>query len=99
MAGGRKFKKGQSGNPGGRPKVAGEVRDYIRKHTIEAVDKVLKLMRKSRSEWIQLEAAKGLIEQGIGKPPQGIHIEDPDGAALTLLEIMKRAAGGNEPKK
>ena len=33
---GRPFQKGQSGNPGGRPKVAAEVKELARVHTAEA---------------------------------------------------------------
>jgi hypothetical protein len=31
------FKKGQSGNPGGRPKLLGEVQEAARKYTTKAI--------------------------------------------------------------
>jgi len=35
---GKPFKKGQSGNPGGRPKIVGEVKELARTHTAEAIE-------------------------------------------------------------
>ena len=35
---GRPFQKGQSGNPGGRPKIMAEVREAARAHTKAAID-------------------------------------------------------------
>ena len=33
-----KFKPGQSGNPGGRPKGFAEVRELAREHTVAAIE-------------------------------------------------------------
>ena len=38
------FKKGQSGNPGGRPKVVAEVKELARAHTGEAVETLVSIM-------------------------------------------------------
>ena len=38
------FKKGQSGNPGGRPKVVAEVKELARAHTGEAIKTLVSIM-------------------------------------------------------
>ena len=43
---GRPFKKGQIGNPGGRPKVVAEVNELARVHTAEAIQTLVSIISK-----------------------------------------------------
>jgi hypothetical protein len=45
---GRPFPKGRSGNPGGRPRVAGELRALARRHAPEAIEELARLAVKAK---------------------------------------------------
>lgn len=72
-----KFQKGQSGNPGGRPKEAGEVKELARAHTAEAIKTLASIMRAKRTpSAARVAAANALLDRGWGKAPQAITGED-----------------------
>ena|SRR6516225_8064534 len=68
---GKPFQKGQSGNPGGRPKENAEVRDLARQYTVEAIDRLVFWMR-SKEARASIVAAVALLDRGWGKPPQQV---------------------------
>jgi Family of unknown function (DUF5681) len=76
MTVGKPFKKGQSGNPGGRPKVVAEVRELAREHTAEAVQTLVSIKTNTKAApAARVSAANALLDRGYGKPPQHITSE------------------------
>jgi hypothetical protein len=69
---GRPFVKGQSGNPGGRPKNVLAIRRLALDMCPEALEKLAKLMREAKSERAQAAAAGAILDRGCGKPTQPI---------------------------
>ena len=67
------FKKGQSGNPGGRVGVPAEVRDLARRHSTEAIERLIHWM-KSDDGRISVAAANALLDRGFGRPAQLIDL-------------------------
>jgi hypothetical protein len=68
---------GQSGNPGGRPKVAAEVRDLAREHAGMAIKRLVTLMC-SKNQPVALRAAEAVLDRGYGRPLQAVKLpEDP----------------------
>jgi hypothetical protein len=70
---GRPFPKGVSGNPGGRPKVLGDVQELARQHTTTAVETFVSIMTNSKAPpAARVSAANALLDRGYGKASQHI---------------------------
>ena len=83
---GKPFKKGQSGNPGGRPKVVAEVKELAREHTAEAIHTLVSIMNDPKSvPAARVSASNSLLDRGYGKPPQHQHITGEDGPRFVAL--------------
>ena len=61
-----RFKAGQSGNPGGRPKDEHRVAELARSYTLEAIDTLVELMRDGKDERMRGTAAQALPDRGWG---------------------------------
>jgi hypothetical protein len=69
------FKKGQSGNPGGRPRALVSVMEEARKHTLDALGVLAQLMKVARSESVRLNAAEAVLNRGWGRPIQAFQVD------------------------
>ncbi len=67
------WKKGESGNPGGRPAGYGDLRELARTHTESAVATLVEIMNDSdAAPSARATAATGLLDHGWGRPEQSI---------------------------
>ena len=62
-----KWAKGESGNPGGRPKVLAGLRELARKHAPAAIKELVRLATKAESEVVRVAAIRELLDRGYGK--------------------------------
>ena len=89
---GKPFKKGQSGNPGGRPKVVAEVKELARAHTGEAIETLVSIMTNPKAApAARVSAANSLLDRGYGKPPQHITGDVATSYVARLPEPAKSA--------
>jgi Family of unknown function (DUF5681) len=89
---GKPFKKGQSGNPGGRPKVVAEVKELARAHTGQAIKTLVSIMSNPKAApAARVSAANAILDRGYGKPPQYITGEGGPSYVVRLPEPCKTA--------
>ena len=82
------FKRGFSGNPGGRPKDEYEVAELARSYTVEAVETLVDLMKHSRDDRVRGTASQALLDRGWGKAK----VELATSAGETYIEALQAAA-------
>lgn len=69
------FKPGQSGNPGGRPKEAPEVRELARAHTPDAIKALSEIVKnKKANPSARVSAAAVLLDRGYGRASQDLTV-------------------------
>ena len=89
---GKPFKKGQSGNPGGRPKVIAEVKELARARTGDAIETLVSIMTNPKAApAARVSAANSILDRGYGKPPQHITGEGGPSYVVRLPEPCKTA--------
>src|SRR4029078_8181881 len=70
---GRPFQQGTSGNPGGRPRVLGDVQELARERSPAAVNTHAAIMDDPKAPpAARVAAANSLLDRGYGKPTQPI---------------------------
>lgn len=83
---GRPFSKGQSGNPGGVPKAAIDLRRALERDGDEIHAALMALVREGNPQ-----AVIYAHQRAFGKPPQPVELSGPDGGALEVVVRLERA--------
>jgi hypothetical protein len=82
------FKKGQSGNPGGRPKELREIQTLAREYGVAAIKALASIAEGGKSESARIAAATALLDRGFGR----CHVQHPDEitppSQLPLLQVI-----------
>jgi hypothetical protein len=93
------FVKGQSGNPGGRPKGIKELTELARANSKTAFERIVAMLD-SPDERVVLAAAQEILNRGYGKPSQAVDVthrsavEDMEEGELdqAIVELRARLA-------
>ncbi|UCH47235.1 MAG: hypothetical protein JSU95_14215 [Betaproteobacteria bacterium] len=94
-----KWQPGTSGNPGGRPKGYGDLRELARTHTEEAVNVLVKVMRdEGAAPTARTSAAQALLDRGWGRPEQTVVEQKKEPGLVALLQKMQAQRTEEEKK-
>jgi hypothetical protein len=78
------WKPGQSGNPGGRPRVVADIQALARQHTDAAIRALVAALDSPRE---RVAAAQALLDRGYGRAPQRTELTGADGGPIQTLTI------------
>lgn len=93
-----KFEPGQSGNPGGRPKGYGDLREKARGHTEAALQVLVEVMNnKDAPASARATAADAVLDRGWGRPESSLKLGD--GTGDTWSSVLQRVAQSRGEEK
>jgi Family of unknown function (DUF5681) len=96
-----RFKKGQSGNPGGRPKALTEVKQAAREHTETALETLLSVLNNEEAPAAaRISAACAILDRGWGKPGQYVEtsVRNKPPEEMTDEELMEAIAAARDAR-
>lgn len=88
------FRKGVSGNPGGRPKALTSVTDEARTHTALAISTLVEIL-KNGNQRARVAAAKEILDRGWGRPIQAVDLSNEGAEPLKVVVNLIKLDGSN----
>ena len=82
--------KGQSGNPLGQPKKYAEITKLARSHSVEAMERLVEIMRNKRAGNLSLKACEIILDRAFGRVPFAVTGEGGEGPVKIAYEVSWR---------
>ena len=92
------WKKGQSGNPSGRPKTDPELEALLKTYCADAISTLYKIATNPKSQdRARVMAANSILDRGLGKPIQRIAGKDGAPVVVHVLTLADSSWDAEEP--
>jgi hypothetical protein len=88
----KKWKKGQSGNPSGRPKALVDMQKLARSYSTEAIERLVEIMRNKKAGNQSIRACEILLDRAWGRVPFAVAGEGGEGPVQVKYEVSWRHA-------
>lgn len=85
------WRKGQSGNPGGRPAVVREVRELAQSYAAAAVEELARLGFNAEDERVRIAALRELLTRAVGRAEAPSQAQSNISLAQVLETLATRA--------
>ena len=89
------FQKGESGNPGGRPKLPAEMREMFQTKAPEAFEVLCKHLHATDPR-VSVSAATQILDRAYGRPVQSIDANINDDPVRYIVELPEKSATTEE---
>jgi hypothetical protein len=88
------WKKGESGNPGGKRKQDYRIKDLAQEYTPEVLKRLATIMRQSKDLRAAVAACGALLDRAYGKPAQSLDLTNSDRTLVEMFASAVRSANG-----
>jgi hypothetical protein len=93
------FKKGECGNPNGRPKLSFAIADVAQRHAEKAIGALVKVIDdKDAPHAAKVTAANSILDRAYGKAPQSIDLNGKIGFSDQFEDFIRNLTAGVSAK-